>query len=466
MNEEIFDRLKANDPASSSEPDLARIKARVDAHTADNIVPMTPRSGTMRWLRSAAAVGAIALAAGAGYTGGTLHTNGTPESLISSVAPGGALPTTDSGRMGVNGGLGGGGVASADKMMGGWGYGGDTILNPGGSVPNADGTAYSYKYTSDGIDRKALAWKIADVLGITNPAITNVDGTYQANDDKGAYNLYVGNDAQVWFNGYNNAISPWSCEQSLAGGGVSSQDGSPRGGVEITQEMTAQCDAEWTSPSKADAIAAAKAAFAKLGLDGLKGARFVAYGYNPRSMTVSVTSVIDGMDVSSQWSAEVSKGGVFSIGGSAARIVKAESYPTVGARDAALRSALRKWASFGPLPLWQPEQVVSAEASPSANPTTPTHNGKPMVQAYVRQVAVLGAERALMQVWLAGGEVMLMPAWNFTAQDGSIWQMLAVTDEYVDWTQPSYNGPIAYDTLGGDAVAKSGTATSVAPMTK
>jgi hypothetical protein len=94
------------------------------------------------------------------------------------------------------------------------------------------------------------------------------------------------------------------------------------------------------------------------------------------------------------------------------------------------------------------------------------HNGKPMVQAYVRQVAVLGAERALMQVWLAGGEVMLMPAWNFTAQDGSIWQMLAVTDEYVDWTQPSYNGPIAYDTLGGDAVVKSGTATSVAPMTK
>ena len=153
--------------------------------------------------------------------------------------------------------------------------------------------------------------------------------------------MYVGNDVQSSFNAYNNARSPWNCEQGLA---TPAKDGS----VDVTAEMTAQCDKEWVTPSKADAIAAAKAAFAKLGLQGLKGATYTAYSYSSRSMTVSATPSIDGMDVSSQWSVEVSNDGVFSVNGVAANIVKADAYPTVGARDAALRSALRMWQAFGP----------------------------------------------------------------------------------------------------------------------
>ena len=173
---------------------------------------------------------------------------------------------------------------------------------------------------------------------------------------------------------------------------------------------------------------------------------------------MNVTPVIDGMEIGSQWSAEVSKDGVFSISGSGARIVKGDAYPTVGARDAALRSELRKWSSFGPISVYQPQVDYTASNGSSATPTTPQHNGKPMVQAYVSDVSVLGATRGLMQVYLAGGEVMLMPAWNYTAQDGSVWQMLAITDDFVDWTQAATGGPVAYDSLGSGAVAKSGTA--------
>ena len=72
MNDEFFDRLKANDPASASEPDLTSIKARVDAHTADNVIPMTRRSEWTRGLRVAAAVGALALAGGVGFLLGLL----------------------------------------------------------------------------------------------------------------------------------------------------------------------------------------------------------------------------------------------------------------------------------------------------------------------------------------------------------------------------------------------------------
>lgn len=471
MNDEIFDRLKANDPASTQEPDLTRIKARVDAHTADNIVPFTKRSQYARGLRVAAAVGALALAGGVGFAGGNLKGNTTPESLVSSVAPGshlaanGLAPNASSGLrpsggMGLNPGAASDQSSKSSYMM----YGGSVILDPSATVTNATGTAWSYKYSNAGIDLKAFAQDLASVVGLKGVTVTLVDGSYQANDDKGAYNVYVGSDVQAWFNAYNNTGSPWNCDQALA---TPAKDGS----VNITPEMTAQCDKQWVAPSNADAIAAAKAAFAKLGLQGLKGATYTAYNYSTRSTSVSVTPTIDGMDVPSQWSVEVSKDGVFSISGVAANIVKADSYPTVGARDAALRSALRKWQAFGPQQIYSPDQgVVGSSPSNSAAPTTPLHNGKPMVSGYVSTVSVQGAQRSLMQVNLSGGELMLMPAWNYTAADGTVWQMLAVTDEYVDWTQQRYyGGPVAYakSNVGGPMTASgAGSAPAAAPMMK
>lgn len=442
MNE-FIDRLAANDPAQPGEPELAHIKAKVDAHTAPNIVPMTRRSQYGRTLRVAAAIGALALAGGVGFAGGNQHATGnsaieqasdTSVGRSDAVAPG-AAPT--------NPGLGVGGAgASSDaaKVAGGayMGYGGGVILSAGASVTNTAGTASSYRLSGDGVDRKALAQAIADLMGIDNPKLTIQDGSYQINDDKGRYNVYVAGDSQVWFNGYASASSPWACEQDLAG-----VDTSGNTKTEITQEMSTKCDQLWTTPSKAEAIAAAKKAFATLGLDGFAGAKYVAYGYNTRATTVTITPVIDGMDVAMQWSAEVSKDGVFSISGSAARIVKADAYPTVGAKDAAARSELRKWMSFGPMQVWAPEQNFAGTDAPQSTPTTPTHNGKPMVQAYVSTVPVTSAVRSLTQVYLADGSTMLMPAWNYTAADGTVWQMLAITDEYVDWTAAS-TGPIAY----------------------
>ena len=36
--------------------------------------------------------------------------------------------------------------------------------------------------------------------------------------------------------------------------------------------------------------------------------------------------------------------------------------------------------------------------------------------------------------------------------------MLAITEAFVDWTSAPASGPIAYDSLGSGAAAKSGTA--------
>ena len=176
MNDEIFDRLKANDPASTQEPDLTTIKARVDAHTADNIVPFTKRSQYARGLRVAAAVGALALAGGVGFAGGNLNGNTTPESLVSSVAP-------DVNRnAGANMGLrpqGGTGVASdSSAKLGGsyMGYGGSVVLDPSATVTNTTGTAWSYKYSNAGLDPKALAQDLASVVGLKDVVVSLVDG--------------------------------------------------------------------------------------------------------------------------------------------------------------------------------------------------------------------------------------------------------------------------------------------------
>lgn len=439
MNDEFLERLAVNDPAHAGEPDLSRIKARVDAHTAPNVVPMTRRSQYGRTLRVAAAIGVLALAGGIGFAGGTYRAGNEGQSplAVSSNDGSATAPGLDVGRQGV--GVGGGMAPESSKVAGDYfgGYWGSVILKPGDGVTNTAGSAASYRFAADDVDAKALAVAIAKSLGISTDGLQPQDGGYAINDDKGAFNVYVGGDSMQWFNGYVNARSPWNCG-NLYGGDSKEPSAAEQ------EAAQAKCDTEWPTPSKGDAIAAAKKVFASLGLDLSDGAQYSAYSYSSRLMTVVMTPVVDGMPVGQTWQAEVGRDGVFSVYGYAARIVKADNYPTVGARDAALRSELRKWQAFGPQQVFDANTAGNVTSTDGTAPVVRTKDGKPMLQGSISEAVVTGAQRSVMQVYLADGTSMLMPAWTYTAKDGSRWQMLAITEDYIDW-QSMPTGGIAYE---------------------
>ena len=429
MSEEFMNRLRDADPAATAEPDVDALRTKVFAHVDETVVSLRPRAAANRWLRTAAAVGALALAAGGGFWGGV----GQRDLAVETVAPTGGVVAADAGSASKFA----AGDSRSASYMGYWGSG--TVLQPGSGIGNATGSAAAYGYSDEGLDRKAFLQQLMRALDISpTAAITEDQGNLYVNDAQGKFNASVGADGQAWFYAYNAARSPWNCGQ--AEGGAVSPDG-----------RSTDCAGEWKAPTKAQAIAAARDMFAGLGVDvdntnvfigGASDSSLSVY-MAPRVLVADAERGARTVEVQTYWTAEVSSAGVFSINGSAAKIVELATYPTVGARDAALRVAQVRWAFAGPQQVWRPDAdggVVADDGTARTAPGVPERDGKPMLTAYVNNVPVQSATRSLMQVWLADGTAALMPAWTYTAADGTQWQVLAITEAYVDWSQTQTGG--------------------------
>lgn len=429
MSDEFLNRLRGADPASDAQPDLDALRARVFAHVDDNVVTFSPRTARLRALRYAAAVALLGLAAGGGYWGGHASTSSTE-------ATGYATFSNASGKVTATTGLGGGGeVAAADRAStmsstsaqssyaGWWG---NTILKPASSVPNAAGEAMAYRFTSAGLDRLALAKAIARVVGLDPSKVS--EGQAGMESIVGNSSLQVDNSTQANFWANNSADrNPYTC-------GLNETAVSPETAKGDMKAVNEACLRDWAPPSKADAIAQVKQSLASLDLPLLEGARYAAVSRDDRAVSVQVTPVFNGLELggSTFW-VQVSKEGVFGLNGFAAHLEPAMTYPIDGARDVANRSQLRKWASFGPTNVTPQTEPYTYQEQASGAPTTPTRDGRPMVQAWVAEIDVQSASHALQQQWLLDGQTIFLPAWNYTASDGSIWQMLAITADYIDW---------------------------------
>ena len=169
------------------------------------------------------------------------------------------------------------------------------------------------------------------------------------------------------------------------------------------------------APARAVAEQQARRAIESLGLPMLKGANYSSSIGDSRMVNVQVTPVVDGftLDGSNLW-VQVAKQGVFGLNGFGAHLEKATTYPIAGARDVANRSQLRKWAAFGPANVTpQTEPIVYADPS-AVSPTTRKRDGRLMVQSQLAEITVTQAAHSLQQQWFPGGEILFLPAWNFT----------------------------------------------------
>lgn len=431
-DQHYFQKLQAADPAAGSAPDLDALKARVMANRESNLVMLRPRRTSSRLLSAAAAVAVLALAGGFGggfvsgrnslqpqpqlQPPGFASTPRVPTPSANAVAGKAIIAQDGSAALGKGGGVG----------MGGGGFGG-TIITPTAEVPNQSGTAMAYSFSDAGLDRAAFLRTLADLVGIpSSAAVGSEQGSPMIQDTRGQYSAFVGHDPQAWFNANNMERSPWRCNEQTTPEAAS---GSARAGTAMASP--GDCSSSWRTPSDADALRQAKAAFAALGADVASANFFVTLNGSDKFVTMYPS--VAGMQVQATWSAEISQQGLASISGYAAHIAALTSYPIAGARDVANRSLDKRWAAFGPNQLWYPQPDSAVAGGAPASPTVRLMNGKPMIPGWVHEVTVSHVERSLMQMWLPDGTGLLMPAWTYTDAEGVQWQMLAITADYVDW---------------------------------
>ena len=430
MTDEFMNRFAAQDPAANAEPNLESLRATVFAHVDDNVVSFPIRRG--QWMRGVAAAAAIAVVAAGGFAGGRI-TNVNTDAL--------QLIGNESAKVAAATGLGGGSsttMSSMDRASSSYaGWYGNTILKPSASVPNVAGEQMAFQFTDSGLDRLALAKAIASATGLNPADVTDLkNGEYL---NKGNSQVSVSTETQAWFWSNNNARSPYMCGQDAPEATKSDGD---------MKAINDACLKEWAAPSDAEALAAAKKAFAALGLPLLQGADYAVAWKDDRVVNVLASPVFSGFSMPGLGiSVQVGAQGVFSMNGIGAHLVEAKTYPVDGARDVANRSQLRKWAAFGPMNVTQNQNFVYNEEAAPSSLTTATKNGRLMLQGQLAEIDVTKATAALQQQWFVGGEILFLPAWNYTATDGSVWQMLAISEDYIDWTTGSFGGAVAYDAV-------------------
>jgi hypothetical protein len=141
------------------------------------------------------------------------------------------------------------------------------------------------------------------------------------------------------------------------------------------------------------------------------------------------------------WTVGVGRdGAVVNATGFAAGLVEIPGYPVIGAATAVRRAALPTWATLGPRPLdVTVPTATTAPVTPSPGATL-NASGRPALRVPVADVVVTGADLALAQFRQPDGDLLILPAYRLTGDDGSTWSLIAVSGDdvrFIDVPYPS-----------------------------
>ncbi len=477
-NSEAFEALAAADPALGQSEDAARlgqIRERVLARTraedaAQGSVDRRFRSRKLAWVGGAAAacalvavggLGGAAISAGGGG-GGQVVTAGSPMMPTMGNGAGNAAGSTGRESAAVAGDLvsqadgraGAPGLAADAKVSSGMSmpyvgyYGWRTILEPGSGITDEPGSAPGYAYTMDDTDTRQVAASVAAAFGVSgDPVSQGGDGM------SWMVGSMDGSGPQIWVGGWGSMVN-WSYNDSSAyvacdyptpepkpaeddaaagssssGGGVSAGEPSP------------VCTEAGTPPTEKEALARAKDALAATGVDPAN----VEWEVYRDDYNASVTAwqLVGGQRTSMAWTFAFSQNGKIQwASGFAADLVEVPAYPIVGARTAIERMKDPRWNSLlSGGPMYAARDVTSSPAAPAsgvqAGASEPvTKDGRPVISMPVSTVVIDKAALGLTQYTQPNGTLVLVPAYLLTAADGSTWSVLAITEDYVDFSVP------------------------------
>lgn len=373
-------------------------------------------------------------------------------------------------------------------------YFGRVILR-GGTLPDDAGTATGYRFDAAGVDRQALAARLAAAFGIPGEPVSDGSGAWTVGlTDGTSATVTVGPDALAsWYVSVPER-APYYCPAT---------PGVPEAGAEDGVTAAPVPPAPCTSPTgaalpEAEAVAQAQRALAAAGLptDGLQWTTRSDAGVTEAAGAITADGRRTGMAMSFAYGPG---GGLFSANGMAASLVAVPGYPVVGARTAVDRTADPRWGSLGPSPIYpeggpvplaavakdgaavgvasaaggtaaggsadaaassagpgdspaaggtvaaegtvtadgsataEPGTGVAATTAPASPPPAPTKDGRPVLQTQVTELTATSAVLDLAQFWQPDGSVLLLPAYAVTADDGSLWSVVALDPAYVDF---------------------------------
>lgn len=215
-------------------------------------------------------------------------------------------------------------------------------------------------------------------------------------------------------------------------------------------------------PTDAEARALAEALFADLGLPGDVTIQEVwadDWGAWVHGAT-TLGGVPTDLSVSAAWGGEAK---LTSFSSTLAEPADAGSYPTVDAERAVQRLE-EQGGGWGGLPIARPlpaigsldaptrsddvassaGEDVAPDADPTPMPTEPVIDlplPDPDAEPELVEVTLVDVVPVLLQQWDVDGTAWLLPGYRFTDAEGGIWQVLAVSDDYLDVGEPDVPAP-------------------------
>ena len=155
---------------------------------------------------------------------------------------------------------------------------------------------------------------------------------------------------------------------------------------------------------------------------------------------VTAWQMLNGARTSLAWRLAFGPGGVLlRASGFAAGLVEIPGYPVIGAATAVRRASLPAWAYVGPRPAdaLPAETPASTSPSPSATPQS-TSIERPALRVPLSGIVINGAELGLAQFWQPDGDLLILPAYRLTGDDGSQWTLIAITGDDVHFVDVPY----------------------------
>lgn len=444
------DAVRAADPAAAATPDLARLHAALADSTGvqltgDELAARRTRR-TPRWIQVAAAVAGVAVVGGGSYALGTQHDGSdqvagdapsaaAPISLgegTSDAAGAGTVPQAGA-EIGRSSGLATGDKVGASSLPFSGGYGHTTFTAKELSTAGRSFDAWAYDaasvYSSD------TASRLAKALGVPGTPKEDWGWTVGPNDGTGA-TVALSPDGMASMSYYDPSKDPWACGVKSAPDSISGTDDAG------TDEKAPDCDVADAPKSKA-AIAAAKDVLASIGVD--TGALEIETQETGDDKTASVVgyTVVDGQRTDATWYVTVVAAGVSSVNGPVAPLVALGSYDVVSPAQAVERlgdprfgssaGGVTPFAMRGGVAL-EGDAVISAPSEAPSAPSVPkTVQPGDAIAWPVTQVTIDDARLGLASHTTADGATLLVPTYELTGTDGSVWSVIAVVDQQLDF---------------------------------
>jgi len=283
------------------------------------------------------------------------------------------------------------------------------IFSPAVDLADTPGVASGYRLTRGQVDGDSFARSVAGTFGVTGDVGRTLTGWQVGDPSDAASSSLVVTD---------NPLVTWQFADRAAAADSSV-------GVAVPAQQ---------------ALEVATALLGSLGVD-VAAVDMQVDRFADRTR-VTAWQKVNGARTQLSWTVGLGRAGaVVSASGFAAGLVEIPGYPVVGAATAVRRASLPTWAVLGPRTLDAAQS--SAEPTPSARPTL-NASGRPALRVPMSDVVVTGAELALAQFWQPDGDLLILPAYRLTGDDGSQWSLIAVTGDdvsFIDVPYPSATPP-------------------------